>query len=143
MTTIWYNLVGDDMIDIIIPVYNTPKIDLERCLNSIIKQTYRNYKVYIIDDGSNDITKNYLDDFVNNKNNFIAKHIKNKGVSNARNLGIDISNSKYITFVDADDTIEKNFLEANNVKMDRNLYIESKNRFDLKRNKEKLEKEYE
>ena len=49
------------MIDIIIPVYNTPKIDLERFLNSIIKQTYRNYKVYIIDDGSNDITKNYLD----------------------------------------------------------------------------------
>lgn len=99
------------MIDIIIPVYNTPKIDLERCLNSIIKQTYRNYKVYIIDDGSNDITKNYLDDFIKNKDNFVVKHIKNKGVSNARNLGIEISHSKYITFVDADDTLENNFLQ--------------------------------
>ncbi len=99
------------MIDIIIPVYNTPKIDLERCLNSIIKQTYTNYKVYIIDDGSNDITKNYLDDFIKNKDNFIVKHIKNKGVSNARNLGIEISHSKYITFVDADDTLENNFLQ--------------------------------
>ena len=99
------------MIDIIMPVYNTPKIDLERCLNSIIKQTYTNYKVYIIDDGSNDITKNHLDDFVKNKDNFIVKHIKNNGVSNARNLGIEISNSKYIAFVDADDTIEKNFLQ--------------------------------
>ena len=99
------------MIDIIIPVYNTPKIDLERCLNSIIKQTYTNYKVYIIDDGSNDITKNHLDDFVKNKDNFIVKHIKNNGVSNARNLGIEISNSKYIAFVDADDTVEKNFLQ--------------------------------
>ena len=99
------------MIDIIMPVYNTPKSDLERCLNSIIKQTYANYKVYIIDDGSNDITKNYLDDFVKNKDNFIVKHIKNNGVSNARNLGIEISNSKYIAFVDADDTVEKNFLQ--------------------------------
>ena len=99
------------MIDIIMPVYNTPKKDLERCLNSIIKQTYTNYKVYIIDDGSNDITKNYLDDFVKNKDNFIVKHIKNNGVSNARNLGIEISNSKYIAFVDADDTVEKNFLQ--------------------------------
>ena len=99
------------MIDVIIPVYNTPIIDLERCLNSIIKQTYMNYKVYIIDDGSNDITKNYLDDFVKNKDNFIVKHIKNNGVSNARNLGIEISSSKYITFVDADDTLENNFFQ--------------------------------
>ena len=99
------------MIDIIIPVYNTPKLDLERCLNSIINQTYNDYKVYIIDDGSNDITKNYLDDFIKNKDNFIVKHIKNKGVSNARNLGIEISHSKYITFVDADDTLENNFLQ--------------------------------
>lgn len=108
------------MIDIIIPVYNTPIIDLERCLNSILNQTYKNYKVYIIDDGSNDITKSYLDDFVNNKNNFIVKHIKNKGVSNARNLGIDISNSKYITFIDADDTIENNFLEEAYELIDKN-----------------------
>ena len=99
------------MIDIIMPVYNTPKTDLDRCLNSIIKQTYTNYKVYIIDDGSNDITKNHLDDFVKNKDNFIVKHIKNNGVSNARNIGIEISNSKYIAFVDADDTVEKNFLQ--------------------------------
>ena len=98
------------MIDIIIPVYNTPKLDLERCLNSIINQTYSDYKVYIIDDGSNDNIKNYLDDYVKDKDNFIVKHINNNGVSNARNVGIEISNSKYITFIDADDTIENNFL---------------------------------
>ena len=98
------------MIDIIIPVYNTPIIDLERCLNSIINQTYNDYKVYIIDDGSNDNIKNYLDDYVKDKDNFIVKHINNNGVSNARNVGIEISNSKYITFIDADDTIENNFL---------------------------------
>ena len=110
------------MIDIIVPVYNTPRSDLERCLNSILKQTFNNYKVYIIDDGSNDETKEYLDDYVKDKNNFIVKHISNNGVSNARNLGIDISNSKYIAFVDADDTVESTFLEeAYNLAEDNNL----------------------
>ncbi len=122
------------MIDIIIPVYNTPKLDLERCLNSILNQTYNDYKVYIIDDGSNNNTKNYLDDYVNDKDNFIVKHIKNNGVSNARNIGIDISNSKYITFIDADDTIENNFLleayeliEKNNLDIIIGGYNEIKN----------------
>ena len=99
------------MIDIIIPVYNTPEHDLKRCLDSVVKQTYSDYKVYIIDDGSNNETKEILDEYVKDKHNFIVKHIPNGGVSNARNLGIDISSSKYIAFVDADDTIENNFLE--------------------------------
>ena len=99
------------MIDIIIPVYNTPINDLERCFNSILKQTYKNYKVYIIDDGSHDEVKNYLDDYVKDKDNFCVKHILNGGVSNARNVGIDISNSQYLTFLDADDTLVESFLE--------------------------------
>ena len=122
------------MIDIIIPVYNTPILDLERCLNSIINQTYSDYKVYIIDDGSNDNIKNYLDDIVKDKDKFIVKHINNNGVSNARNIGIDISNSKYITFIDADDTIENNFLleayeliEKNNLDIIIGGYNEIKN----------------
>lgn len=99
------------MIDIIIPVYNTPLQDLERCLNSIINQTKNNYKVYIIDDGSNEETKNYLDDFIKAKHNFLVKHIENGGVSNARNTGLEISSAEYIAFVDADDTLTPNFIE--------------------------------
>ena len=99
------------MIDIIIPVYNTPIKDLERCLNSILNQTFTYYKVYIIDDGSNNDTRKYLDYYIKNRENFIVKHIKNNGVSNARNIGIELSSSKYITFVDSDDTLEKSFLE--------------------------------
>ena len=99
------------MIDIIIPIYNTPIDDLERCFKSIIMQTYSNYKVYLIDDGSNNITKEYLDNCVNDNNHFTVKHINNSGVSNARNVGIEISNSPYITFVDGDDTLESTFLE--------------------------------
>ena len=99
------------MIDIIIPVYNTPEEDLKRCLDSILSSTFKDYKVYIIDDGSKDATKEYLDEYVKDKDNFIVKHIPNGGVSNARNLGIDISDSKYLTFVDSDDYIEKGFLK--------------------------------
>lgn len=110
------------MIDIIIPVYNTPLNDLERCLNSVLNQTFNEYIVYIIDDGSNIETKKYLDNYVKDKNNFIVKHIKNGGVSNARNLGLDISKNEYITFVDADDTITKDFLkEAYNLIKEHNL----------------------
>lgn len=99
------------MIDIIIPVYNTPLKDLERCLNSILNQTFKKYIVYIIDDGSNNEVKNYLDNYICDKQNFIVKHIVNGGVSNARNIGIEISENEYITFVDADDTLTEYFLE--------------------------------
>ena len=99
------------MVDVIIPVYNTPLKDLERCLNSVVNQTFKNYKVYIIDDGSNKNTREYLDNYIKNKNNFIVKHIKNNGVSNARNLGLDLSSLKYVAFIDSDDTLEKAFLE--------------------------------
>lgn len=112
------------MIDIIIPVYNTPTNDLERCLQSIQNQTSRNYLVHIIDDGSNEETKNYLDEFVANKDNFTVTHIPNGGVSNARNIGIDISTNEYLAFVDADDTVERNLIEeSSKLIKDNNLDI--------------------
>ena len=110
------------MIDLIIPVYNTPSKDIERCLNSILNQSFKNYKVYIIDDGSNNETKEYLDNYVKYRDNFMVKHIINSGVSNARNVGIEISKSNYIAFVDADDTIDNYFLEeAYNIIVNNNL----------------------
>ena len=99
------------MIDIIIPVYNTPIDDLKRCLSSIERQSFKNYKVYIIDDGSFDEVRNFLDEYVRDKDEVIVKHVVNGGVSRARNIGIDSSNSLYLTFVDSDDTLEDNFLE--------------------------------
>ena len=110
------------MIDLIIPVYNTPSKDIERCLNSILNQSFKNYKVYIIDDGSNKEIKEYLDNYVKYRDNFMVKHIINSGVSNARNVGIEISKSNYIAFVDADDTIDNYFLEeAYNIIVNNNL----------------------
>lgn len=112
------------MIDIIIPVYNTPIKDLNRCLNSILKQTYKSYKVYIIDDGSKASISRYLDNYVNNKPNFHVRHIPNGGASNARNIGLRLSKSEYVTFLDSDDTFTPNFLsEAIKILQDNNLDI--------------------
>lgn len=99
------------MIDIIIPVYNTPIDDLKRCLSSIERQSFKNYKVYIIDDGSLDDVRSFLDEYVRDKDEVIVKHVVNGGVSRARNIGIDSSSAEYLTFVDSDDTLEENFLE--------------------------------
>lgn len=110
------------MIDVIIPVYNTPIKDLNRCLNSILKQDYKDYKVYLIDDGSKDSISMYLDNFVKGKNRFTVKHISNRGVSNARNIGLKLSNSEYVTFIDSDDTITSHFFsEAVKILEDNNL----------------------
>lgn len=112
------------MIDIIIPVYNTPIKDLNRCLNSILKQSYKSYKVYIIDDGSKASISRYLDNYVNNKPNFHVRHIPNGGASNARNIGLRLSKSEYVTFLDSDDTFTPNFLsEAIKILQDNNLDI--------------------
>ena len=99
------------MIDIIMPVYNTPIDDLKRCLSSIERQTFKDYKVYIIDDGSFDEVRNFLDEYAKDKENCIVKHVVNGGVSRARNIGIDSSSAEYLTFVDSDDTLEENFDE--------------------------------
>ena len=124
------------MIDIIVPVYNTPIEDLERCFNSILNQSFKDYKVFIIDDGSKDKIRIYLDDVSKDKDNFIVKHISNGGVSNARNIGIEISDSEYITFVDSDDTLEDNFLlESYNLINDYNLDIVIGGYNEIKNNK--------
>ncbi|CCY79483.1 glycosyltransferase family 2 [Mycoplasma sp. CAG:877] len=99
------------MIDIIMPVYNTPIDDLKRCLSCIERQTFKDYKVYIIDDGSFDEVRIFLDEYAKDKENCIVKHVVNGGVSRARNIGIDSSSAEYLTFVDSDDTLEENFLE--------------------------------
>lgn len=99
------------MIDIIMSVYNTPIDDLKRCLSSIERQTFKDYKVYIIDDGSLDDVRSFLDEYAKEKDEVIVKHVVNGGVSRARNIGIDSSSAEYLTFVDSDDTLEENFLE--------------------------------
>ncbi len=105
-----YELKNECRIDIIIPIYNTPLNDLKRCLDSINKQTYFNYQVMMIDDGSSKDTYDFLDHYCSSNPKFKVMHIPNGGVSNARNTGINNTSSKYIAFVDGDDTVTETFL---------------------------------
>ena len=102
------------MISIIIPIYNTPIDCIERCLRSIVEQTYSDWEVIIINDGSTKIQDN---DIVNCYKHllycqkFRVIHQNNQGVSCARNTGIKRAAGEFIIFVDADDIISSNFLE--------------------------------
>lgn len=98
------------LISIIIPVYNGEKY-LEDCLNSIKNQTFENLEVIIIDDGSSDGSINIARNFVENDGRFIIIETENRGVSRARNLGLEIAKGEYIGFVDCDDIIEPRMYE--------------------------------
>ena len=97
-------------ISVIVPVYNVEKY-VSKCIDSIINQTYKNLEIILIDDGSSDSSGKICDDYSIKDPRIKVKHIKNNGVSNARNLGIKLANGDYITFVDSDDYIELNMYE--------------------------------
>ena len=100
-----------EKISIIIPVYNTENY-IEKCIDSIIKQTYSNIEIFLINDGSTDnslnICKKY--EIIDKRINVID--IKNKGVSNARNIGLNLCKGNYITFIDSDDFVEKDYIKT-------------------------------
>ena len=98
------------MIDVIIPVHNTPVEDLERCLNSIVCQHYKQWKVILIDDGSENALATWLDEHYGWDVRFHIVHTPNQGVSSARNLGLSLSEGEFVTFCDSDDTMEPDFL---------------------------------
>lgn len=93
------------MLDIIIPVYNTPTHDIERCLKNLNKIKKLN-KIIIIDDGSKQETAEFLDKYVKNNKLYLLKHVENGGVSKARNIGLNFAKSEYVMFIDSDDSIE-------------------------------------
>ena len=103
-------MISNINIDIIIPNYNKSQY-LEECINSVVSQTFKNWKLYIVDDFSTDNSLQVIDKYntVNNIN--IIKLKKNKGPAFCRNLGVRISSSPYISFLDSDDLWVKNKLE--------------------------------
>lgn len=105
------------LISIVIPVYNAEKY-LEQCLNSIKNQTYKNFEVILVNDGSIDHSESICMDFVKVDTRFKYFTKVNGGASSARNLGLDNAQGKYITFIDADDWVDENHLEVliNNIK---------------------------
>lgn len=95
---------------IIVPVYNTG-FSICKCIESVLQQTYKNFELIIIDDGSKDATASIIDKYAISDSRIKAIHIPNGGVSNARNVGLDISSGEYIMFIDSDDWIEHDYLE--------------------------------
>lgn len=98
------------LISIIVPVYNVEKY-LYRCIDSILKQTYENFELILIDDGSPDMCPSICDFCAQTDSRIKCIHKLNGGVSSARNVGIDIAKGDYVVFVDSDDWIEDNYLE--------------------------------
>lgn len=95
----------DSLISIIVPVYNTENY-LEKCLYSLVNQTYKNIEIIIVDDGSPDNSMNIIQKFVLADNRVKVISQKNQGLSGARNNGMNNTNGDYIMFIDSDDWIE-------------------------------------
>ena len=100
----------NSLVSIIVPVYNSEKY-LQNCYESIKKQTYQNIEIIFIDDGSVDNSYQMCKNFQSTDNRVIVKHQKNAGVSKARNNGILSANGDVILFIDADDIVDKNYVE--------------------------------
>lgn len=99
------------MVSVIVPVYNVSSY-LERCLDSIVGQTYRDIEIILVDDGSTDDSGIICDKYSAQDNRITVIHKANGGVSSARNIGITHSKGDYVMFVDSDDVVELDIIEV-------------------------------
>ncbi len=103
--------MNNELISIIVPIYNTEKY-LHECLDSILNQSYINFEVLLINDGSTDSSGTICQEYVERDSRFRYFEKDNGGVASARNLGLERSEGTYITFIDSDDWVEFKYLEV-------------------------------
>lgn len=99
----------EPLVSVIVPAYNVADT-IERCLNSIQQQNYSNLEIIVVNDGSTDQTQNLIEAFQAKTSNVILINSDNQGISAARNQGISAAQGEYLTFVDADDTVETDYV---------------------------------
>jgi len=99
-----------EKVSVIVPIYKVEKY-LDRCIQSIINQTYKNLEIILVDDGSPDNCPKMCDDWAKKDNRIIVIHKQNGGLSDARNFGLDVATGEYVTFVDSDDLLSITFIE--------------------------------
>ena len=99
-----------DLISIILPIYNGEQY-LRGCLESILKQKYHNFEVILVNDGSIDSSEAICRQYVNRDDRFRYVQKEHGGASSARNYGLELVKGEYVTFIDADDWVEENYLE--------------------------------
>ncbi len=99
-----------ELVSIIVPVYNVEKY-LDKCIETLIHQTYQNIEIILIDDGSTDSSRKKANDWKKQDSRIKMIHQNHQGVSSARNKGINLAKGKYIIFIDADDYTDKDLIE--------------------------------
>lgn len=109
-------------ISIIVPVYNAEQT-LRTCIDSILSQSCRNWELILIDDGSIDSSPMICDEYAARDSRIAVVHKMNGGVSSARNVGLDMASGKWITFIDADDYISKDYFNVINSNIVEDLVI--------------------
>lgn len=100
----------DEKISVIIPIYKVEEY-LNRCVESVVNQSYQNMEIILVDDGSPDNCPKMCDDWAEKDNRIKVIHKENGGLSDARNAGLKVAMGEYISFVDSDDWIAKDFYE--------------------------------
>ena len=93
------------LVSIIVPIYNVERY-INDCVKSLLKQTYNNIEIILVDDGFTDMSGMICDNLKSNDNRIKVIHKRNGGLSDARNEGINIASGKYLTFIDSDDVVE-------------------------------------
>lgn len=116
-------------ISIIIPVYKVEKY-INRCVESIVNQKYKNLEIILVDDGSPDNCPKICDEWAQKDSRIKVIHKSNGGVSSARNAGLEVASGDYITFVDSDDYLSKDFSYCASKVFDKNIYCFSYNLVD-------------
>lgn len=99
-----------ERVSVIVPVYNVEKY-LDRCIDSIISQSYKNLEIILVDDGSTDASGKICDNYVKKDKRIVVIHKRNGGLSDARNTGIKRATGAYLSFIDSDDSFEINSIE--------------------------------
>jgi len=101
----------NSLVSIIIPVYNVQSF-ISECIESVIKQSYSNLEIILINDGSSDSSGTICEEYAQQDKRIKVIHKQNGGLSEARNLGLDKAQGAYISFVDSDDVIDANFIQV-------------------------------
>lgn len=100
----------NSLISVIVPIYNVEDY-LDRCVDSIINQTYKNLEIILVDDGSPDNCPQMCDDYAKKDSRIKVVHKENGGLSDARNAGMKVATGEYVSFIDSDDYISLDFYE--------------------------------
>ena len=127
--------MNHDIISVIVPIYNVEQY-LQKCLDSILTQTYKELEIILVNDGSKDNSGRICDEYACIDSRVKVIHKKNEGVSIARNVGLDICNGSWICFIDGDDFIEPSYIESlysNAIKYNADIVTSDFKGYDIKK----------